>query len=108
MSFVYVVANGALDWGPAQAHRAGADAVVAGRTIATTIRRVGIEAGVGTDGRASGAARLMGTRSTSATTGLEGLDHNFLTGKLEDLVKWARSRSSRGRPPSVWPAAPSR
>ena len=29
--------------------------------------------------------------------GLEGLDHNFLTGKLEDLVKWSRSRSS-------WPA----
>ena len=29
--------------------------------------------------------------------GLEGLDHNFLTGKLEDLVKWARSQSS-------WPA----
>jgi len=29
--------------------------------------------------------------------GLEGLDHNFLTGKLEDLVKWARARSS-------WPA----
>jgi NADH-quinone oxidoreductase subunit B len=31
------------------------------------------------------------------TEGLEGLDHNFLTGKLEDLVKWARARSS-------WPA----
>ncbi len=29
--------------------------------------------------------------------GLEGLDHNFLTGKLEDLVKWSRSRSQ-------WPA----
>jgi len=29
--------------------------------------------------------------------GLEGLEHNFLTGKLEDLVKWARARSS-------WPA----
>jgi len=29
--------------------------------------------------------------------GLEGLDHNFLTGKLEDLVKWSRSMSS-------WPA----
>jgi NADH-quinone oxidoreductase subunit B len=29
--------------------------------------------------------------------GLEGLDHNFLTAKLEDLVKWARARSS-------WPA----
>ena len=30
--------------------------------------------------------------------GLEGLDHNFLTGKLEDLVKWARARSRS------WPA----
>jgi len=28
--------------------------------------------------------------------GLEGLDHNFLTGKLEDFVKWSRSRSSWG------------
>src|SRR6266567_2686275 len=25
--------------------------------------------------------------------GLENLNHNFLTGKLEDLVKWARARS---------------
>ena len=25
--------------------------------------------------------------------GLEGLDHNFATGKLEDLVKWARRMS---------------
>ena len=29
--------------------------------------------------------------------GLEGLEHNFLTGKLEDFVKWSRSQSS-------WPA----
>jgi NADH-quinone oxidoreductase subunit B len=29
--------------------------------------------------------------------GLGGLQHNFLTGKLEDLVRWARARSS-------WPA----
>jgi NADH-quinone oxidoreductase subunit B len=29
--------------------------------------------------------------------GIEGVPHNFLTGKLEDLVLWARSRSS-------WPA----
>jgi NADH-quinone oxidoreductase subunit B len=28
--------------------------------------------------------------------GLEGLNHNFLTGNLEDLVKWARARSSWG------------
>ena len=29
--------------------------------------------------------------------GLEGLDHNFLTGNIEELVKWARARS-------CWPA----
>src|SRR3954468_6551345 len=29
--------------------------------------------------------------------GLEGLHHNFLTGKLEDLVKWSRQKS-------MWPA----
>lgn len=31
------------------------------------------------------------------TDGLEGLQHNFLTGQLEDLVKWARQKS-------MWPA----
>ncbi len=30
--------------------------------------------------------------------GLGGLEHNFITGKIEDLVKWSRSRSS-------WPAS---
>ena len=34
---------------------------------------------------------------TFSTDGIAGLEHNFLTGKLEDLVRWARSRSS-------WPA----
>ena len=29
--------------------------------------------------------------------GIAGVEHNFLTGKLEDLVKWSRARSS-------WPA----
>ncbi len=29
--------------------------------------------------------------------GFEGLDHNFITGNIEDLVKWARARS-------CWPA----
>lgn len=38
----------------------------------------------------------MATTSFS-TDGLAGLEHNFLTGKIEDLVGWARSRSS-------WPA----
>ncbi len=32
------------------------------------------------------------------TDGLGGLDHNFLTGKVEDLVNWSRARSS-------WPAS---
>jgi NADH-quinone oxidoreductase subunit B len=31
-------------------------------------------------------------------TGLEGLQHNFLTGSLESVVKWARSNS-------LWPAS---
>ncbi len=29
--------------------------------------------------------------------GLDGADHNFLTGRIEDLVQWARARS-------LWPA----
>ena len=29
----------------------------------------------------------------SLDRGLEGLEHNFLTGRLEDLVRWARRRS---------------
>jgi NADH-quinone oxidoreductase subunit B len=34
---------------------------------------------------------------TFTNDGLEGLDHNFLTGRIEDLVQWARARS-------LWPA----
>ena len=26
--------------------------------------------------------------------GFEGIDHNFLTGKLEDVIQWSRSKSS--------------
>jgi len=39
----------------------------------------------------------MASTATFSTDGIAGLEHNFLTGKLEDLVRWARSRSS-------WPA----
>ena len=35
----------------------------------------------------------MATEGGFLDKGLEGLDHNFLTGTLEELVKWARSRS---------------
>ena len=40
---------------------------------------------------------LIGDVNRVADQGLEGLDHNFLTGRVEDLVKWSRSRS-------MWPA----
>jgi NADH-quinone oxidoreductase subunit A len=43
LAFVYVVARGALDWGPAQRARRLDAAVSAGRTTATTVRRVGLE-----------------------------------------------------------------
>ena len=36
----------------------------------------------------------MGTVRNVLDDGLGGLEHNFLTGRVEDLVKWSRSRSS--------------
>jgi NADH-quinone oxidoreductase subunit B len=39
----------------------------------------------------------MAPRLPGLDDGLEGLQHNFLTGSLEELVKWARQSS-------VWPA----
>jgi NADH-quinone oxidoreductase subunit B len=39
----------------------------------------------------------MGLVANVAEDGIAGLEHNFLTGKVEDLVRWARSHSS-------WPA----
>ena len=42
-AFVYVVARGALDWGPLQQYRKLDSAVSAERTLTSTIRRVGTE-----------------------------------------------------------------
>jgi len=39
----------------------------------------------------------MGLVADIADDGFAGLEHNFLTGKLEDLVRWSRRRS-------MWPA----
>ena len=36
----------------------------------------------------------MGLAQNVLDDGLGGLDHNFVTARIEDLVKWARSRSS--------------
>jgi NADH-quinone oxidoreductase subunit A len=43
IAFVYVVARGALDWGPLQRQRRLDAAVSADRTTSSTIRRVGLE-----------------------------------------------------------------
>ena len=40
---------------------------------------------------------LIGDVSHVMSDGLEGLDHNFVTARVEDLVKWSRARS-------CWPA----
>jgi NADH-quinone oxidoreductase subunit A len=42
-AFVYVVARGALDWGPLQKYKVLDSAVSAERTLSSTIRRVGTE-----------------------------------------------------------------
>src|SRR3954463_6919126 len=42
-AFVYVVANGALEWGPLQSSHRLPEAVSAERTLTSTIRRVGLE-----------------------------------------------------------------
>jgi NADH-quinone oxidoreductase subunit A len=50
VSFVYLISNGALDWGPRNRARRASPMVSAERTTRTTIRRVGLE------GRPEGAA----------------------------------------------------
>ena len=43
VSFLYLLANGALDWGPANIARRLSPMVTAERTSSTTVRRVGLE-----------------------------------------------------------------
>jgi NADH-quinone oxidoreductase subunit A len=43
VSFLYLLANGALDWGPANIARRLSPMVTAERTSTTTVRRVGLE-----------------------------------------------------------------
>jgi len=53
VSFVYLISNGALDWGPVHAARKLSPMVSAERTAATTVRRVGLE---GREGEREGEA----------------------------------------------------
>ena len=41
---------------------------------------------------------IIGNTDNVLNKGLEGLEHNFLTAKIEDLVSWSRARS-------LWPAS---
>ena len=43
VSFVYLLSNGALDWGPAKQMRRLSPMVSAERTTRTTVRRVGLD-----------------------------------------------------------------
>jgi NADH-quinone oxidoreductase subunit A len=43
VSFVYLISNGALEWGPLQRARAASPMVSRERTTRTTVRRVGLE-----------------------------------------------------------------
>ena len=98
ISFVFLVGNGALNWGPSK-RMLGA---MPSRTSSSTIARIA---------RHARPARLRPVRAgdladrprprrlsgEDGDVGLEDLQHNFLTGRLEDLVKWARTYS-------MWPA----
>ena len=53
LAFVYVVARGALDWGPAQRFHRLDEVVSAARTTTTTVRRVGLEGRDDAPGRAA-------------------------------------------------------
>jgi NADH-quinone oxidoreductase subunit B len=46
-----------------------------------------------TPSKSSGPADIGVSRRTFRDDGLAGLDHNFVTGTVEGLVKWARARS---------------
>jgi hypothetical protein len=76
-TFLYVIANGALDWGPAVRHRRNEAAVDPGRTSRSTIRKVGLEGrldgdDVGGSPRSSRGGRLMGWIANVAEDGFGG------------------------------------
>ena len=98
ISFLFLVGNGALNWGPSK-RLAGA---MPSRTSGSTIGRIGRRhppptADPTVPATAPGRPRPRRLSGGRPTVGLEDLQHNFLTGRLEDLVKWARTYS-------MWPA----
>ena len=87
-SFLFLISNGALDWGPLRRDRPVTDDDGLADPHPTYHHPPGRPRGP--SGPGSGEGRLMGW---DVDQGLAGLDHNFLTGKVEDLVRWARKSS---------------
>ena len=83
--FAYLLSIGALDWGPV-------------RQVAVRIAAPCCTPPAARVARARPDAHEDADRGRGGVAmGLEQIPHNFLTGRLEDLVKWARRNS-------VWPA----
>lgn len=64
-SFLYLIANGALDWGPAK-HLRRSELVSPRRTAATTVKRVGLEGRDAEEREIAAAARLAATPGPEA------------------------------------------
>ena len=92
VSFIYLIGHGALNWGPVAKR-----VQVAERTASSTVRRVGVENRRRPRRREQG--RPAWASSSSTTT--------------SSPASWRTScggpaATACGRPPSAWPAAPSR
>ena len=90
--FAYLLSTGAARLGPVRqvVERVGAV------SCAPPVRRAATGSTRRTPRRVRGGSRATTSRG-GGLMGLEQVPHNFLTGRLEDLVKWARRNS-------VWPA----
>ena len=118
ISFLFLVCNGALSWGRPSDWSAACRPGTSDSTIARITAGPGGPGGPGdpsgpalrptpdhrsvapTTGEPAASGRTRPgrvERRGPSTMGLEDLQHNFLTGPLEDLVKWARTYS-------MWPA----
>ena len=127
-SLAYLISNGALDWGPTK--RLAAPVSTCGRRVPRRVparawcTEPGREARRADGRRAAGRRRRPSDRTRRACgepepgsptaygaiggMGLEDLNHNFLTGPLEEVVKWARAQERVAGHASGWPVAPSR
>ncbi len=67
-SFVYLIANGALEWGPAKQQARPSGAVSPQRTASTTVRRVGLEGRLSAPSGAEPSGRQVADEGLDAET----------------------------------------